>query len=43
MFAPGKYETLEQNVSGSKKVQVGKIDLATLKEGTIVIFRPQPK
>jgi hypothetical protein len=43
VYALGKYETLEQNVNGSKKVQVGKLDMSALKEGTVVIFRPQPK
>jgi hypothetical protein len=43
VLAPGKYEILEQNVNGVKKVQPGKLDMATVKEGTIVIYRPQPK
>ncbi len=38
-----KFEILEQNVGGVKKVQSNKIDLGGLKEGTIVIYRPQPK
>jgi hypothetical protein len=43
VLGPGRYETLEQNVNGVKKVQPGKLDMVTVKEGTIVIFRPQPK
>jgi hypothetical protein len=43
VLAPGKYDILEQNVNGVKKVQPGKLDMATVKEGTIVIYRPQPK
>lgn len=43
VLAAGKYETLEQNVNGVKKVQPGKLELALLKEGTVVIYRPQPK
>lgn len=43
VLAPGKYETLEQNIGGVKKVQPGKLDVGALKEGTVVIYRPQPK
>jgi hypothetical protein len=43
VLAPGKYELLEQNAGGVKKVRVGKLDMSTLKEGTVEIYRPQPK
>jgi hypothetical protein len=42
VLAPGKFETLEQNVGG-KTVKPGKLDLTALQEGTVVIYRPQPK
>lgn len=41
VLAPGKLETLEQNVGGIKKVRPGKLDLTGLKEGSVVIYRPQ--
>ena len=43
VLGPGKYEVLEQNIGGVKKVRPGKFDMNTLKEGSIVIYRPQPK
>ena len=43
VLGPNRYELLEQNVGGVKKVQPGKLDLDKLKEGTVVIYRPQPK
>lgn len=43
VLAPSRFEVLEQNVGGVKKVQPGKLELDKLKEGTVVIYRPQPK
>jgi hypothetical protein len=43
VLAPNKFEILHQNDGGVKKVQVGKLDLGMVKEGTITIYRPQPK
>lgn len=37
----GRYEILEQNVGGTKKVVANTIDLNTLKQGTVVVYRPQ--
>lgn len=43
VLGPGKFETLEQNTNGVKKVQPGKLDLSTVKEGSIVFYRPEPR
>ncbi len=43
VLAPNKFEILHQNEGGIKKVMPGKLDLSLVKEGTIVIYRPQPK
>lgn len=41
VLGPGKYEVLEQNWAGRRTVGGGKLDVNSLKEGTVVIYRPR--
>jgi hypothetical protein len=43
VVAPGKYEVYEQNADGRKTVGTSTFDFATLRQGTVKIFRPVPR
>jgi hypothetical protein len=42
VLGPGSYEVLEQNASGRRTVGTGQLNLKILKQGSVVIYRPQP-